>query len=313
MTKKPSPLVSIVVPCRKINDYIYHNLIPSLGKQSYKNFELILIPNKLCKKGPAAKRDLGVKKAKGEIIAFIDDDAYPAPNWLKSAVKLLKNPQLTAVCGPGLTPPGNNLYQQVSGLVWQTWLGAGGTGTYRNQPGKKRLIDDYPTFNLIVKKRDFVKIGGFNSHFWPGEDTKLCHDLVYKLKKQIIYDPKVLVYHHRRPIFIPHLKQIARFGLHRGHFARILPKTSFRLEYFIPSIFVIWLLVLPWSFAFTFVHFHLILAASYLGLLLLTAVQIFLKKKVLKLSLLLIPTLFLTHLVYGIMFIKGLLSKSLKQ
>ncbi len=37
--------------------------------------------------GPPLKRDIGAKKAKGEIIAFIDDDAYPRKDWLINAVK----------------------------------------------------------------------------------------------------------------------------------------------------------------------------------------------------------------------------------
>lgn len=36
------------------------------------------------KKGPAAARNFGWKKAKGELIAFTDDDCIPAPNWLSS-------------------------------------------------------------------------------------------------------------------------------------------------------------------------------------------------------------------------------------
>ena len=239
-------LISIIIPVKKINDYIRKEIIPALKTQTFKNFELIIIPDKYEKKeklpsfvkiipsnlitGPADKRDLGVKKAKGSLMAFLDDDAYPHKNWLKNSVKYFKNPQVSAVCGPGITPPKNNLLQKTSGLLWQTWLGAGGN-TLRCTPRKKQEVDDYPTFNLIVRKKDFEKINGFDSQFWPGEDTKLCHDLVYKLKKKIIYDPKILVYHHRREIFIPHLKQIARFGLHRGFFSKILPKTSKKTLY----------------------------------------------------------------------------------
>lgn len=323
--------VSIVIPVKENNDRFRQEIIPALKKQTFKNFELIIAPDQEEKKenfplfvkivsswpitGPAAKRDLGVKKAKGDLIAFIDDDVYPDKNWLKNAVRCLQSPQIAAVCGPGITPPSDNLKQKVSGWVWRSWLGAGGAGTYRCRPEEKRAIDDYPTFNLIVRKKDFQAVGGFDSHFWPGEDTKLCHDLVYKLGKKIIYDPKILVYHHRREIFLPHLRQISRFAIHRGHFARILPKTSFRIGYFIPTFFTAGLIsgFFLSSINPLFKTFYLVIIGMYLTVLLLTALQVFLKEKNLQLAFLLIPSIFLTHLVYGALFIKGLLAKKLEQ
>lgn len=183
-------------------------------------------------------------------------------------------------------------------------------------------MDDYPTFNLIIRKSDFEKVGGFSCHFWPGEDTNLCHKLVYELDKKIIYDPKILVYHHRRPIFLPHLVQIGAYGLHRGFFAKILPVTSRRIGYFIPFFFVIYLL-----FAFPFLLLfkglmpfypsiqwvYLLPITIYLLLLLTTAVRVYCGTRNLAGSFLLIPAIFTTHIVYGTMFLKGLLSRDLKQ
>lgn len=329
------PLISVIVPVKQINNYLRREIIPALKGQTFKHFELIIVPDKKPKKeklptfvrlvpsypltGPADKRDSGVKKARGEILAFLDDDAYPEKNWLRNAVPYFKNPQIAGVCGPGITPPKNNLKQKVSGFVWQTWLGAGGN-TYRCKPAEKREVDDYPTFNLIIRKRDFEKVGGFDSQFWPGEDTKLCHDLVYKLKKKIIYDPKILVFHHRRPIFIPHLKQIARFGLHRGFFTKILPKTSLRIGYFIPLFFVIWLFSVPiLKFLSPFYLppllflLYLLSLLVYLLLILITTFNLLTEEKDWKAAFLLIPAIISTHLVYGVMFAKGLLVRKLKR
>jgi glycosyltransferase involved in cell wall biosynthesis len=334
------PIFSVIVPVKKITDLLVFDLIPALKKQSFTNFELLIITDKkhklsnkpkfikilssFPKTGPADKRDLGTKKAQGKILAFIDDDAYPHKNWLKNAVSYFNNPKVAAVCGPGLTPEKNSLKQKASGYVWQSFLGAGGAGIYRNSLGNKRLVDDYPSFNLIVKKNDFDKIGGFDSHYWPGEDTKLCHDLVYVLRKKIIYDPKILVYHHRRPIFKPHLMQISRFGLHRGFFSKILPKTSRKISYFIPLIFVLGLITGPalyWFFKFA--GFFLIANSVlfifqfclliYVLLLFITAVWAAIKSGSLLIGLLLIPTIFLSHLVYGIFFALGLLRRDLRQ
>ena len=279
-------MVSIIIPCKTKSD-LCPELLPAIKNQSYKNFEVLVVTDKLCPGDPATKRNWASKKAKGKLLAFIDSDAYPHPDWLKNAHHHLKrlSSNLAAVCGPNLTPPQNNTYQKISGLVWSTWAGAGGAGVYRNRPQKTRFVTDYPSSNLIVKKSDFNKVKGFNTHFWPGEDTALCHDLVFKLRKKILYHPSIQVFHHRRPIFLPHLKQISRFGYHRGLFTKIFPKTSKLPGYFGPSILLI---TLPFIWP------------TYLPLLILTGLY--------HRSLLLVPAIFLTHLTYGLFFIKGLVS-----
>ena len=111
------------------------------------------------------------------------------------------------MCGPGVTPPNDSVFQKAGGWVSASFLGGGPAASHRFFPRKKREVDDYPSMNFVVRKSDFRAVDGFNSRFWPGEDTKLCLDLTKKLGKKIIYDPEVLVYHHRRSLFVPHLKQ----------------------------------------------------------------------------------------------------------
>lgn len=47
---------------------------------SFNNFTLHVFYQK--HKGPAAARNLGIRKAKGDIICFLDDDSLPQKNWL---------------------------------------------------------------------------------------------------------------------------------------------------------------------------------------------------------------------------------------
>ena len=330
--------VSIIIPVKEINDYLRGETIPAILRQSFKNFEIIILPDKLTKEkfpktkiipswpeiGPADKRDLGVKKAKGEILAFLDDDSYPDKNWLKNAIGIFSiKHSIAAVCGPSLTPPHNNIRQKASGYVWSTFLGSGGAGSYRCAIKSCREVDDFPTVNFLVRKADFWQVGGFSSKFWPGEDTKLCYDLVYKLGKKIIYDPKVLVYHHRREIFGPHLRQIFRYALHRGHFARIMPKTSLRIGYLLPTIFVLGLIGGP-VLIFVFKIFHLWRLAKIFSLIYFSAIflyvvgliftswDVYRQEKNWKVALLVAPAIFVTHFVYGILFIKGFLTSRLK-
>ncbi len=327
-----SPKVSIIIPVKAINDYIREAVTRHLALE-YPDFEVLILPDRDSgesfgpqvriipthpQTGPADKRDIGVREAQGEILAFIDDDAYPAKDWLKNAVEYFEDSQVAAVCGPGVTPPGDSVGQKVSGWVQASRLG-GGNCTYRFLPQKKRLVDDYPSMNLIVRKSDFEKVGGFDSHFWPGEDTKLCHDFVYGLKKKIIYDPDVLVYHHRRALWRTHLRQIGGYGLHRGHFARILPRTSRRLFYLIPSVFVLGLVGVPiLNFVFTAMSVYLLPTYAltlvfYLTLLSTTAAWVYSKERNLKVALLTIPGIFATHIWYGLRFIQGFFSRNLRR
>ncbi len=329
--------VSIIIPVKEINDYIREH-VPRILELDYPNFEVIVLPNKdfgddfgdkvkiipTGSVGPADKRDMGVKHSEGEIVAFIDDDAYPRKDWLKNAVPYFEDENIAGVCGPGVTPPDNSFWQKAGGWVSASLLG-GGNVTHRFIPQEKRAVDDYPSMNLIIRRSDYEAVGGYDSHFWPGEDTKLCLDLVHDLGKKIVYDPDIVVYHHRRPLFIPHLKQNGAYGLHRGYFARVLPKTSRRIAYFIPSLFVLFLIGVPLilvvtSFipSFAFIRFHLqtlyyIVFLVYAFLLLLTAFWVYFKEKNWKIALLVIPGIFVTHIWYGIKFIQGLVVAELER
>ena len=279
-----------------------------MEKQTFKDYEVILLPDEkkvfnyqkvkvaaTGKIGPAEKRDMGAKKSNGEILAFIDDDAYPDKNWLKNMVSNFEGLEVAAVGGPGVTPPDVSWREQASGWFSASIIG-GGPYVYRFLPYKKRFVDDYPSMNLAVLKSDFIKVGGFDSNFWPGEDTKLCLDLTHKLGKKIIYDPKVLVYHHRRKVWMSHLRQNGNYGLHRGYFAKTLPKTSFRLVYFLPSFLVLGIFFVPF-----------VVIPSYSLLLIINSLWITAKSGSLFQGAISIPVVFLTHFWYGLRFMQGFL------
>ena len=171
--------------------------------------------------GPAAKRDQGAKAAHGDILAFIDDDAFPDRDWLHTAMNVFGDPSVTAVGGPGLTPPGDSALARASGWILSSYLG-GGPHRFRSIKAKARWVDDYPSMNFLVRRSAFEEVGGFSTHFFPGEDTKLCLALISD-GGRIRYDPNVVVYHHRRDLFRPYLRQIAQYGLHRGHSCPDLP------------------------------------------------------------------------------------------
>ena len=316
----------IVVDYKKKNPYLVECL-EAIERQTYKNFEIILVSDykidlsypKLRQKyfghyvGPAEKRDIGAKMAKGEILAFIDDDAYPSTNWLASMVPHFSKCNIAGVGGPGVTPPGVTWQEEASGWASASPIGAG-MYRYRFLPDKKQFVDDYPSMNLAVRKTDFDKVGGYDSNFWPGEDTKLCLDLTHKLGKKIVYDPKVKVFHHRRRILVPHLHQNGNFGIHRGFFARILPETSFKPIYFLPSLmllgltFILFINIFPSQniVVITAWKTGLALSGLYLLVLFINALWI-LKRSDPFQAILSIPVIFITHLWYGARFLQGFL------
>ncbi len=249
--------ISVVIACPAPSPYLAECL-SALAHQTYSHFEVIVLPDAPADLGsypfelhvlptgktrPAEKRNEGIRVAKGEIVAFLDDDAYPVANWLEHAVKYFTLPDVGGVGGPGVTPPGDPFMGQAGGRVYANRF-VSGNFRYRYIGDRVRpSVDDFPSCNLFARTDILKAIKGYRTDFWPGEDTILCADIVIGQKKRIVYDPWVQVFHHRRPLFGPHLRQIGRYALHRGHFAKRFPATSLRLSYLIPSLFVLGLAV----------------------------------------------------------------------
>ena len=268
------------------------------------SFPLRVIPTG--KTRPAEKRNLGIQSAQGEIVAFLDDDAYPVPNWLEHAVKYFALPDIGGVGGPGVTPPNDPFMAQAGGRVYANRF-VSGNFRYRYIGDRVRpAIDDYPSCNLFIRTSLLKAIGGYRTDFWPGEDTILCADVVLRQKKRIVYDPWAIVYHHRRPLFLPHLRQIGRYALHRGHFAKRFPDTSLRLSYLIPTLFVLGVIIgAPLAFL------HPWLCYIYVGVLSCYALITLVSSFSLSLPMWFITWLgvMATHVVYGTRFLLGLLSR----
>src|SRR6266487_6577886 len=58
-------------------------------------------------RGLANARNTGLNAATGEIVAYIDDDAYPDPHWLTYLAAWFLNTSHAAMGGPNLAPPGD--------------------------------------------------------------------------------------------------------------------------------------------------------------------------------------------------------------
>lgn len=265
------------------------------------------------------KRDIGVREARGEIVAFLDDDAYPDKDWLKEAIKVFaESDNIGCVCGPAVTPKNDSILQKGSGLVYSSVL-VSGNHIFRYIPKLRKEVFDFPSCNFLIRKNLFNQVGGFDKPFWPGEDTFLCLK-VLEADKKMIYDPKVLVFHHRRSLFKAHFNQIKSYALHRGYFAKRYPRTSLRIEYFVPSIFTAGLLIGGFLSFFYFlagtIYFSVL--AVYLVLILGNSFSLSIREEEsyinrVKLLFLTISGIALTHITYGFYFIKGLMAKKMPE
>lgn len=318
------PRFSVIVACPG-DSVVLRRLIEALMRQTYRNFEVLFLPDRLLVRPeanyrfrilatggvrPAKKRNTGALAATGDILAFIDDDAYPAPDWLaNAAARFADDASIDALGGPGLTPPDDPPAAQLSGLIFASPLVSGNFRYRYFVQGPLRKVEDFPSCNLFVRKAAFDAIGGFREDFWPGEDTLLCADL-QRAGHTLWYDPRVVVWHHRRPVFGPHLRQVGRYALHRGYFARRIGLNSRRLSYLLPSLFLLGLV-----FGAPLACLSLWLAVPYVAIvalyLLLSLADALLEAPAPRIILPLWGGIVATHLWYGFRFLQGLLSRKM--
>jgi GT2 family glycosyltransferase len=153
--------------------------------------------------GLASARNLGLEAATGEIVAYIDADAYPDPHWLSHlAVSFMKSSH-TGVGGPNIPPPGD-------GHVAECVANAPGGPTHVLL--SDREAEHIPGCNMAFRKASLVAIGGFDPQFRvAGDDVDIC----WRLQDQgwtVGFSPGAVVWHHRRDRVLGYLKQQRAYG-----------------------------------------------------------------------------------------------------
>ena len=136
--------------------------------------------------GPAAARNAGAKRARGEFLAFMDDDCTPSPDWLQKLANRFAEIPDHAIGGQTLNPLPENPYSTAS----QNLLNAG--YAYHNPtPGQASF---FASSNLTVPAAHFHSIGGFDITFKTSEDRDFC-DRWQHHGFQMTYAPEILIYH----------------------------------------------------------------------------------------------------------------------
>ncbi len=318
------PKFSILI-CFYVDIPRFYKDLKKIGHLKYKNFEVIVISDKEIKlpslsfpvklvltgkkrTGVGEKRDFALAVAKGDLIAYIDDDAYPDPLWLSNALLNFKDPRIGAVGGPNLTPPEDPFLAKVSGDIYGSYCTSGEV-QYRFLPGKRKSVSEIQGVNMIIRRDILTRLGGFKTKLHSGDDSKICIK-IRGLGYEIIYDPNVRVYHHRRLFPFGHLKQIKTIGTHRGFFVKAYPD-SLSPMYYLP-------MTLTGGFFFgifgAFLNSDIrnIFMVAFLLFFLLGFISVVKRAGVIRSSVVALGII-ITHITYGIFFIYGLTRKTLPQ
>ncbi len=141
-------------------------------------------------------RNIGIRLAAGEFVAFIDDDAYPDPAWITRLLTGFRGPEVAAVGGPVF---------DYTGVLFQTrqlmvdWFGnwmqrSVDLGRWLSFPGSRWVPYAMGT-NGIYRRSRLLEVGGFDEEIeYHIDETDLCRRLVDR-GYVIAYVDDAYVYH----------------------------------------------------------------------------------------------------------------------
>jgi len=157
------------------------------------------------KRGPHLARNLGIDKARGEIIIFVDSDIFTPPNFISEHVKFHQKFGDVVVSGPTVrTDRLDNVFADA------------------NRRKIKKLLFDFsgPSFitsNLSVKRKFLIRVGGFDEEFtgfgWHDWELGLrLKKLGLKARRNI----NAIVYHYKKKINLSDLSSLCKKKREQG-------------------------------------------------------------------------------------------------
>lgn len=258
---------------------------------------------------PSVQRNAALKAASGELIYFLDDDSVPGPGMLRRAVAQFANPAVQMVGGPNLCPPDAPSLEQVFAVVLASWLAFGPSRARYSAVGEARETGEKELIlcNLVARRQPMIELGGFDEALYPNEENALMDDL-RKRGGKLIYDPQLIVHRRPRRSLKAFAKMLLTYGRGRAEQFRLHPTLGSILN-FVPPLFCVYLAALVvvqvTGFGTPLAQWSLAPLAVYLLSVVLQTIASMPNSGASR-SLVAMPLIVLTHLLYGAGFWRGL-------
>ena len=141
--------------------------------------------------GPAGARNRGVAEARGEFLAFTDDDCLPTPTWLEKLVAALgENPE-AMIGGSTFNGLKNDLFAETSQLILEM--------VYEHFNRDPTNAYFFASNNIACRNDCYLASGGFDADFDSpaAEDREFC-DRWRMQRRKLVYE-KAAQIEHRHP------------------------------------------------------------------------------------------------------------------
>jgi succinoglycan biosynthesis protein ExoA len=254
-------------------------------------------------KQPSVQRNAALRAASGDIIYFLDDDSRPLPGNLRRAMEHFNSPDVKMVGGPNLCPSDAPNIEQAFALAMGAWLAFGPSCARYRSVGETRDTSEKELIlcNLLARREPMLALGGFNEALYPNEENALMDEL-QKRGGRLIYDPTMLVYRRPRATFKAFCKMLLNYGRGRAEQLRLHP-TLRSAPNLVPPLFCLFLVALP-----LLPRIFLWALAAYGVAVLVQALAILPLRRLHWLPLM-IGLIVTSHLIYGVGFWRGCLTK----
>src|SRR2546421_886221 len=145
----------------------------------------------------------GWKQPWGEIVAYLDDDAYPDPPGLHYLAATFLTSEHVGVGGPNIAPPGDG---PIAACV------ANAPGNPLHVMLSDREAEHIPGCNMAFRKEALEAVGGFDPRYRvAGDDVDVCWRL-QQCGWTLGFSPAAMVWHHRRNSVRAYWKQQRGYG-----------------------------------------------------------------------------------------------------
>ncbi|MDJ1179146.1 glycosyltransferase [Roseofilum sp. BLCC_M91] len=160
-----------------------------------------------------AARNLGIKTAQYDILAFTDADCRPQPQWLENLIKPFAKPEIGLSVGEIIALAGTTLLEQH----------ADRQETLSQKHTLANAFCPYgQTANLAVRRSIFEQVGLFRPYLTTGGDADMCWRILRETDWKHEFVPDATVKHRHRRTLKELQKQWYRYGesnryLHQLH------------------------------------------------------------------------------------------------